>query len=168
VTKVLKAAAVLALVAAAASLAIAAHAALSSRAHHSARWDRALSYARAAGRTKPLIPALTLRSRALAELAALAREGSRADRSHAATLAGLLELVDSGQDRGNADGHIAAAASLFRRAVTLDPGNDDAAYDLELLLARAKAEGRSVGQARPEKKKIGKGRPGTERAGSGY
>jgi hypothetical protein len=64
--------------------------------------------------------------------------------------------------------YLQAAAGAFQRAVRLDPENDDAAYDLELLLSRSRAEGRPVGEARPEQRKASAGHPGTERTGSGY
>ena len=48
------------------------------------------------------------------------------------------------------------------------PGGPAAAYDLELLLTRSKADGHTVADPRPEKKRAGPGRPGTRRAGSGY
>jgi tetratricopeptide (TPR) repeat protein len=168
VKKPAKAVLLLALLAAAGALAVAAHSALSSRPHHSPHWDRALRYARDSARSKALIPALTARSRALAELGAVGREGPSAERSRAFMIAGLLELVSAGQDRGNSQTHTEQAAAYFRRAVRLDPSNDDAAYDLELLLTRSKASGHPVGDPRPEKKKTGAGRPGAQRSGSGY
>jgi hypothetical protein len=158
----------LGLLAAAAALAVAAHSALASHPQHPPAWDRALAYARAAGRQKALIPALTMRARALTELSELGREGPAADRSHALTLAGLLELVNADQDRENSRAHEEQAAAFFQRAVRLDPPNDDAAYDLELLLARAKASGKPVGRTKPERRRPGVGKPDVRAPGSGY
>jgi hypothetical protein len=166
--RAVKGAVLIGLLAGAGMLAIVAHSALSSHSHHSAHWNRALSYARAADRTKAIVPALALRGRALAELGALAQVGPDSDRSEAAMLAGLLELENAGQDRGNGQAHMEEAAALFQRAVRLDTANDDAAYDLELLLSRSKAQGKPVGDARPEKKRTGPGRPASQRAGTGY
>ena len=163
-----RAAVLLGLLAAAATMSVVAYSALASRSRHSVHWDRATSYARAADRTKPIVPALALRSRALGELSELTHVGPAAERSQAAMLAGLLELENAGQDRGDSQSHMEQAAGAFQLAVRLDPGNDDAAYDLELLLSRSKAEGHPVGEARPEKKKMGPGRPGTQPTGSGY
>jgi hypothetical protein len=169
VSRVVKGAALALLVAVAAGLALAAHSALTPSSRRAEAWEQAESLARRADRTKAVVPALTFRSRALATLGDLARTGPTAERSHAAMLAGLLELENAGQDRGNGKAHMEAAAAAFQRAVRLEPANDDAAYDLELLLSRSKAEGKPLGQARPERKHKSKPGPaGTEESGSGY
>jgi hypothetical protein len=168
-TKLLKGAALAALLAGAVGLAVAARSELATESLHWDDWAAVSSFARQAERTKAVVPALSLRDHALAKLDELTRIGSTADRSHAALVAGLLELQNAGQDRANGLVHLQAAASAFQRAVRIDPENDDAAYDLELLLSRSKAEGRPVGEARPEQKtKASVGRPGTKRTGSGY
>ena len=166
--RAVKAAVLVGLVGGAATLAVVAYSTLSSHARHSPHWDRALAYAREADRSKAIVPALSLRARALAELGILARVGPPPERSQASLLAGLLELENAGQDGGSGQAHIERAAAAFRRAVRRDAANDDAAYDLELLLSRSKADGHPVGDARPEKKKAGPGRPGMQRAGTGY
>jgi hypothetical protein len=168
-SKLLKGAALAALLAAAVVLAVAARSELASKSPRPDDWASVSSFARQADRMKALIPALSLRDRALAKLDELTRTGPTAERSHAALAAGLLELENAGQDRANGQVHLQAAAGAFQRAVRIDPENDDAAYDLELLLSRSKALGRPVGPAQPErKKKASVGRPGTERTGSGY
>jgi hypothetical protein len=167
-TKLLKCAALAALLAGAVGLAVAARSELATKSMHSDDWAAVSSFARQAERTKAVVPALSLRDRALARLDELTRTGSSANRSHAALVAGLLELQNAGQDRANGLAHLQAAASAFQRAVRIDPENDDAAYDLELLLSRSKAQGRPLGKARPDEKKAGVGRPGTKRSGSGY
>jgi hypothetical protein len=168
-SKLLKGAALAALLAAAVGLAVAARSELAAKSPRPDDWAAVSSFARQAERTKAVVPALSLRDHALAKLDELTRIGSTADRSHAALVAGLLELQNAGQDRANGLVHLQAAASAFQRAVRIDPENDDAAYDLELLLSRSKAEGRPVGEARPEQKtKASVGRPGTKRTGSGY
>jgi hypothetical protein len=169
VSRLAKGAALAGLVALAAALAVAAHSALTPSSHRSDSWEQAESLARRADRTKAVVPALAFRSRAQSTLQELARVGPTAERSHAAMLAGLLELENAGQDRGNGKAHMEAASEAFQRAVRLAPANDDAAYDLELLLTRSKADGRPPGQARPERKHNSKPGPaGTQESGSGY
>ena len=167
-SRIAKGAALAGLVALGAALAVASHSALSPSSHRSDAWEQAESLARRADRTKPVVPALAFRSRALSALDELARVGPKPERSHAAMLAGLLELENGAQDRGNGKAHMAAAAEAFERAVRLEPANDDAAYDLELLLSRSKAEGRPLGEARSERHKSKPGPAGTEKSGSGY
>jgi hypothetical protein len=168
-SKLLKGAALAALLVGAVGLAVAARSVLAAESPRPDEWVAVSSFARQADRTKAVVPALSLRDRALAKLDELTRIGSTAERSHAALVAGLLELENAGQDRANGLVHLQAAASAFQRAVRIDPENDDAAYDLELLLSRSKALGRPVGQARPEQKtRRSVGSPGTEQSGSGY
>jgi hypothetical protein len=169
VTRLAKGAALAGLLALAAALAVAAHSALTPSSQRADSWEQAESLARRADRTKAVVPALAFRDRALATLGELARVGPARERSHAAMLGGLLELENAGQDRGNAKTHFEAAAEAFQRAVRLDPENDDAAYDLELLLSRSKQQGKPLGQAGPERKSRSKPGPaGTEESGSGY
>jgi hypothetical protein len=163
-----RAALLLGLLAVASGSAVLAYSALTSRAHHAPHWDRAVAYARAADRTEAIVPALALRGRALTELGALTRSGPDAERSRAALLAGLLELENAAQARSDSQAHMELAAAAFQQAVRLDPTNDDAAYDLELLLARSKAAGKPVGDVRRKKEKGGAGRAGAQRTGRGY
>ena len=163
-----KCAAVAVLLAVAAALGFAAHSALGAHSHQAATWEHAGALARRADRQKAIVPALTLRGRALAAFEQLSDTGPPRERSRAALLSGLLELENATQDRGNSRSHLEGAAAAFKRAVRLDPANDDAAYDLELLLTRSKSVGQPVGQARPERKKSSVGRPGAKRAGTGY
>jgi hypothetical protein len=169
VNRVVKGAALALLLAVAAALAVAAHSALAPSSSRSDAWAQARSQARQADRTEAVIRALGLRGRALEQLDVLTRVGPASERSHAAMLAGLLDLENAGQDRGNRKVHLEAAATAFQRAVRLDPANDDAAYDLELLLSRSKADGRPVGEGqRKEKQKTSTGRATARSAGSGY
>jgi tetratricopeptide (TPR) repeat protein len=169
VSRFVKGGALAALLAAAAMLAVVAHSALSPSSERSASWREAESLARRADSTKALMPALALRRRALERLESLSRVGPPAERSHAALLVGLLRLENAGQDKGNGQTHLEAAVEAFQRAVRLDPENDAAAYDLELLLSRSKADGRPLGLARPEQRtRPRSGPPGTDPAGSGY
>jgi hypothetical protein len=168
-TRLAKGVVLVALLALASVLGLAAYSTLTPSSHRSDSWVEARSLAARADRTKAIVPALAIRGQALARLGELARVGPTAERSHAALLAGLLELENAGQDRGNGKAHMEAAAGAFQRAVRLDPENDDAAYDLELLLSRSKASGRPVGNPQPEKRQRTKSGPaGTEAPGSGY
>jgi hypothetical protein len=73
------------------------------------------------------------RSRAELALAAVARgRGPRA--SQAATLLGVLAFGDLARGGGNDSSQAETAVGDFETAVRADPGNDTAAYDLELLL----------------------------------
>jgi hypothetical protein len=164
-----KGVALVGLLAFAATLAVVAYSALTPGTERADAWQQASALALKADRTKAVVPALGLRSRALGRLDELARIGPTSERSHAALLAGLLELENAGQDRGNGTAHLEAAAEAFQRAVLLEPANDDAAYDLELLLSRSKAEGRPLSEARPEhRRKTKPGPAGTRATGSGY
>jgi hypothetical protein len=91
-SKLMKSAALAALLAATVVLAIAAHSELATESPRSDAWVAVSSFARQAERTKAVVPALSLRDRALAKLDELTRTGSTAERSHAALVAGLLEL----------------------------------------------------------------------------
>jgi hypothetical protein len=133
------------------------------------RWDRAMAIALRAEHTKAQLRAMGVRDQAVLLFLDIAGSGPPDIRSRAAMVAGLLQLrnaadADSGQGRGIM---ISAAASL-RHAVRLDRSNDDAAYDLELLLARAKASGRPLPAGRSKPRRTHSGKPGTRAAGTGY
>jgi hypothetical protein len=74
-----------------------------------------------------------LRARADVALSGVVATGSPTAASQAANLAGVLaETAGSGGERGRAS---------FEAAVRADPANTDAAFNLELLLRRARATG---------------------------
>ena len=83
--------------------------------------------------------------RGLAELAlsdALAT-GSRAQASRAGNLLGILAATDeSGSDAGVSDRR---AAETFEAAIRADPANENAKYNLELVLRRIKVVGSREG-----------------------
>ena len=83
--------------------------------------------------------------RGLAELAlsdALAT-GSPAQASRAGNLLGILAATDeSGSDAGVSDRR---AAETFEAAIRADPGNENAKYNLELILRRIKVVGSREG-----------------------
>src|SRR5664279_2304950 len=80
------------------------------------------------------------RARAELALAATAHgEGARA--SQAATLLGILAFGDFSRGGGRDPSQAETAVGDFETAVRADPGNDTAAFDLELLLRSFAARG---------------------------
>jgi hypothetical protein len=151
----------------AAVLAFASHAALGRRAHGPSGWAQAVALARQAEGTKAVVPALRTRDQAIAAFLDLAHAGPPARRSQAAMLAALLQIANAAGEPDQQRALFAQAATNLTTAVRLDRANDDAAYDLELLLSRAAQTGRPIspGVRRP---KPAKGRPGHATGGSGY
>jgi hypothetical protein len=81
--------------------------------------------------------------RARAEAALAGQGGGSALRSRAQTLLGVLAVRDAQDRPARARPALEAARAAFRRAVILDPANEDAAADLELLdAARGRGERR--------------------------
>jgi hypothetical protein len=76
--------------------------------------------------------------RARAERALASQHGSPHLRSQAQTLLGVLALEDAVAQRRQQAAKVAIAA--FTNAVRLDPKNEQAAIDLELLLAKQRSE----------------------------
>jgi hypothetical protein len=74
--------------------------------------------------------------RARAEAALAAQRGNPQVRTDAETLLGVLALRDAAAQPRRAAAFTAVAASAFRTALRIDPDNEEAAADLELLLAR--------------------------------
>jgi hypothetical protein len=62
-------------------------------------------------------------------------------RSAAANLLGAIAYSDALSDFTNRAKLIVIASQRFGQAITLDPGNDDAKYNLELTLALGRAQG---------------------------
>jgi hypothetical protein len=111
---------------------------------------------------------LTERAKAQAALAA-AEEGGGAAASQTANLLGILALLTP-PDQAERSQVVRAAATAFRRAIVLDPANDDAKFNLESVL-RLVADDRNRGQGGGGSA----GQDGTEfggaavsRRGSGY
>jgi hypothetical protein len=160
---------VAALLALAGALAFAAHESLGAGHARAARWDAALTRARQAHLTKPLVPALQLRGEALGMFSRLAQSGAAADRSRAALLAALLELESGELDASSRTERLGRAVEGLRTAIRLDATNDDAASELELLLQRSKQQGRPINIPRTEeKKKRGPTHAGLTPPGTGY
>jgi hypothetical protein len=106
----------------------------------------------------------TARAGAQDALEPLARLHDRGRASQALTLLGILAFRASAS--GGAQSQVDAALSDFTDAVRIDPRNDDAAYDLELLLQLTAAhgsrtqEGQGGGFGRSGRHGAGGGQPG--------
>ena len=162
----MRAAVLAALLGVAGACAFLADGALAPRHDATTGWTRAIAVARRASRLKALVPALRTREEAVARFDELARVGPSAARSHAHLLAGLLDVQNAAAQPDPRPG-LALAAEELRRAIRLDRGNDDAAYDLELLLARSKQAGQPIQRPRPNQER--KARPGgLAPPGTGY
>jgi hypothetical protein len=132
------------------------------------RWTQALAAARRAERTKAELPAMHARNQASLLFLDLARSGPSASRSRAAMLAGLLQIRNAAADPTQRQAMMVEAVRSLRYAVGLDRANDDAAYDLELLLARARASGHPIAQGKPKPVRKHKGGPSAGTPGTGY
>ncbi len=111
---------------------------------------------------------LAERAQAQAELAQAEADGGKGA-SQTATLLGVLALLTP-PDQGERAQVVRAAGGSFRRAIVLDPGNDDAKFNLESILrlvaddrARGQGGGGSAGQEGTEF-----GGAAVSRRGSGY
>ena len=103
----------------------------------------------------------------LAELARRDPDPGRA--SQAATLLGILTYVDSTRSGRRTPTPIERSVAEFQTAVRLDPANEAAKYDLELLLRRLEARGIRPGRSTgPGGRATGRRGGGAELAGRGY
>jgi hypothetical protein len=146
-----------------------AYSAFSPRSTHPDRWAEAAATAQRAERAKGQVPAMRTRERAAELFLEVAASGPRDVRSRAAMLAGLLRIRNAGADPSQSRALLNDATVSLRQAIQLDRQNDDAAYDLELLLAQAHATGRPIGQASGSKPSRDRaGTPDAARPGTGY
>ena len=76
-----------------------------------------------------------------AELTELARSGDLRRGSEAANLLGILAFADSRPSGPTAPAPVDQSVSDFQTAVRLEPGNEDAKFNLELLLRQLVAKG---------------------------
>src|SRR5262249_52892887 len=92
-----------------------------------------------AARDPNLATGIALRRRAIAEaeLAALTQQGSPAQRSQAANLLGVLAFEDAELDPSHAKRYLDTSVGALKGAVQLDSRNEEAKYNLELLLTLA-------------------------------
>jgi hypothetical protein len=91
-------------------------------------------------------------------------------RSEAANLLGAIAYSDALSDYANRAKLIINASQRFGQAITFEPGNDDAKYNLELTLALGKATGLSESGGGTNPAPGGKGSKGAGAgdAGSGF
>jgi hypothetical protein len=68
------------------------------------------------------------------------RGADAAARAVGANLLGVLAFENATLDPARAEAHVAASAAAFRDAIRLDPGADDAKFNLELVLTLAPEE----------------------------
>jgi hypothetical protein len=167
VRSALRIAPIVVLVAVAAAFGLAAYYAFSPAGPKRTDWARAAAAARRAERTKAQVPALRMRARAIELFRSIAASGPPEARSRAAMLEGLLILGEARTSPDRRQELLAASVASLQRAVRLDRANDDAAYDLELLLEQAKAASRPILQT-PRKTPSKRGMPQSSRPGSGY
>jgi hypothetical protein len=90
---------------------------------------------------------LALRAQAQFDLAAVAAaEHNSARRSRAKLLQGVLELEEARSNGPRAGVALRRAVQRFQEAIRADWANEDAKYDLELVLRLIQANGASQGQ----------------------
>lgn len=113
--------------------------------------------------------------RARAEAALAAQRGAPKVRSDAETLLGVLAVRDAAAQPQRAKAFLGAAVDAFREALRLDPDNEQAAADLELLLTqsaarrRASASGESKrGAQKARSNRHGHGAGASKAHGLGY
>lgn len=138
---------------------------------HPARnpWAEAAATARLAERTKGQLPAISVRERAAQLFLEVATSGPPEQRSRAEMLAGLLRVRNATADPTQRQELLVGATASLRKAIRLDRANDDASYDLELLLAQGRATGQPIGrstESKPNHKRPG--RPSAGEPGAGY
>jgi len=113
---------------------------------------------------------IVLRARAQTQLSLIVRrDGDPGRRSAAATLLGVFALSLAVIDDSLRPTLLADAAADFRRAVTFDPENEDAKYNLELALDRLATEGGGGGARTSAGRTFNQGAgAGSGREGAGY
>jgi hypothetical protein len=112
-----------------------------------------------------------MRSDAQARLARIVENGEDGvRRSAAANLLGVLALVTLVTEERDRETLMAVAVASFRKAIALDPGNEDAKYNLELSLQRGRELqlGEPTGGGNPSPGGRGARGAGTGDPGSGY
>jgi hypothetical protein len=101
---------------------------------------------------------------ALTDVVASPRHATRA--SQAANLLGVLGFAMATQDVGQRATFLNNAVTAFRRAIALDPSNDDALFNLEYALDQLKGSGEQ--QAGGSERLGQRGKAGSKPTGHGY
>ena len=90
-------------------------------------------------------------------------------RAEAANLVGVLGFANAAIDQDQAYVYLSQSIVRFRQAILLDPGSDDAKYNLELALTRLEKTPRPSGQKQQRSSSGGaRSGAGTGEPGSGY
>jgi hypothetical protein len=131
-------------------------------------FGHALDLLRTDDRRGGLVGAQTRRREVERILDRLQGTGSAHDRAWAANLLGYLQLADAAASGKGATSMLKAAEASFARAAALDGGNEDAKYNLELLLALGSQQKKSGAAAHAGKKHSPKRQGGSGERGTGY
>jgi hypothetical protein len=137
--------------------------------------DRALREAvvafRRVGRTgggESVIPRRRVRAAAETQLVDIATNGSPEQASQASNLLGVLTFADATSGRRAAT-PVERTVAAFQEAIRLDPRNDDAKANLELVLRLLQARGQRIGpNPAPGPRGSGRHGAGTGSPGRGY
>jgi hypothetical protein len=116
-------------------------------------------------------PALALpRAEAQALLRAAAENGDASRRSRAFGLVGVIGFANSIFEARDQAALLREAVALFQGAITIDPENGEAKYNLEQALQRGRALEAAAGSGTPQPEPGGAGSrgAGTGAPGSGY
>lgn len=113
--------------------------------------------------------------RARAEAALAAQRGAPKVRSDAETLLGVLAVRDAAAQPQRAKAYLGTAVDAFGKALRLNPDNEAAAVDLELLITRGAGRQRGQpsdrgkrGAAKARSNRHGHGAGASKRRGFGY
>ena len=121
---------------------------------------------------RPLEPVFTTAAtthRVQAQIAltdVMATPGQATRASQAANLLGVLGFAMATQDTAQRETFLNNAITAFRQAIALDPGNDDALFNLEYALDQLKGSGEQ--QAGGSEKLGQRGKAGLKPTGHGY
>ena len=96
------------------------------------------------------------------------RDTSRARRAHLAILRGALLLEEARASPVQREVFVRRAITEFKRAATLEPGNEDALYDLELALRLLRRTGSAPGEGGASRSPLPAPGAGAATSGSGF
>ena len=112
---------------------------------------------------------VTRRTGAEREVARVAeQDASPARRAHLAILRGALLLEEARDSPAQREVFVRRAISEFKRAATLDPGDEDALYDLELALRLLRRSGSGPGEGGASRSPLPAPGAGAATSGSGF